>query len=1269
MNFLKLLVLANCRPCIVFFIARSIKTTMVQTRRQLEQQQQEKQPSTSQKNSSASKTPTKSNPASVASADVDEDDSMRLEIEALVEHTVLRFLSSDAKLQQFMPNSWSKFDSDNAIVEGLFKLIEIIQTSTTSMTNVPKPLKFLSKFYWPLHDAFNRLWSFSGAEKLVGSGASKAKSANGVLGVLIGLAGVLSVVSMSIPPTAQRPKPEHEDAVSPTEKQTVAESQADTESKQYRLCLKYRILANLLIKHMVNPSEKFSSSTRVESWGHEYTRHLAMECMQEYMLRFGSGADEDFDGSQQVSADSTGAQLATSSSPDASTVDDYVSTKFHPEKQSLLELGVEMTKFFLKNNAEPDACDLMLELESVGHAMSSNVDTLVDDGSSNVSLEQLVDENSFKRVCLYLMSCSQYLPYPEDLLSLRCCHWLYEKYDCLMEALILALKLDDSQLINQDFKLALDKAKSNLKKKTKTGKEKSLEPSYHLIELRQMAFLICRHCGGGIDSEEQKSSGLDEKLIEEADKLISTALGASNSNTMNISTILCNQHLSPNYVWMARELDVWQPKHPEDVFKQHLENHGRRFGSSASSGGQNSGLHSAQHNLASSFVNGLLNFGFGTDKLMTGIGGTGEEGDEDAAGGGHQSWIYKNKDDGMLCAAASLGWIMMWDVEMGLTQLDKYLYSTNEYIKAGALLGIGVVQSRVSSDSDPALALLTDYVTGESEPDGSGKQNAPTHRQLRFKSSAIFGLGLAYAGTKRQDVAELLLPIITDPELDMQVCGLAALSLGLVFCGGAARTAASNRSKAVDLAGGSGPSKNNSMDQDNSGDDLVGEYTSVILQTLLERSNIHLQSPFACLMVLGLSLMFLGAGEESADACLETLKVLSDDNDDGIGKGLSELAQVMVEGLANAGSGNVLKIQQMLYKCNQELVETSSGASGSQKPPAAQQKAEAEETEPGSKVVNDMYQAMAVLSISLIAMGEHVGHQMAQRSFNHLMHYGESGIRRAVPLALGLLCASNPQMSVVDILSKYSHDSDPKVAMNAIFAMGLVGAGTNNARLAQMFRQLASFYHRDQNGMLYTVRISQGLLHMGKGLLSLDPFHTNRLLMSPSACGGLVAVLVSLLVSETSSLSTGSQDSNNLIFGGSGSKGSTGGKYPWLLYLLTPAIYPRFLISLDHKKLQPCQVQVRVGQAVDTVGQAGRPKTLTGFQTHHTPVLLAHGERAELVQQHPISTSTTENKDETKVEAWESKFMPILEGFVLVSPAETESEVQEQTAKSSSSSK
>jgi 26S proteasome regulatory subunit N1 len=89
-------------------------------------------------------------------------------------------------------------------------------------------------------------------------------------------------------------------------------------------------------------------------------------------------------------------------------------------------------------------------------------------------------------------------------------------------------------------------------------------------------------------------------------------------------------------------------------------------------------------------------------------------------------------------------------------------------------------------------------------------------------------------------------------------------------------------------------------------------------------------------------------------------------------------------------------------------------------------------------------------------------------------------------------------------------------------------------------------------------------------------------------------------------------------------------KYHWMLYFLVTAMYPRFLITLD-EELGPKPVTVRVGQvcviylnidislfilhrpqAVDVVGQAGKPRTISGFQTHQTPVRLGTTERAEL---------------------------------------------------------
>jgi len=41
---------------------------------------------------------------------------------------------------------------------------------------------------------------------------------------------------------------------------------------------------------------------------------------------------------------------------------------------------------------------------------------------------------------------------------------------------------------------------------------------------------------------------------------------------------------------------------------------------------------------------------------------------------------------GMLSATASLGLILLWDVDGGLTQIDKYLYSSEDYIKVTKFL-------------------------------------------------------------------------------------------------------------------------------------------------------------------------------------------------------------------------------------------------------------------------------------------------------------------------------------------------------------------------------------------------------------------------------------------------------------------------------------------------------------------------------------------------------------------------------------------------------
>ncbi|KAI9261388.1 armadillo-type protein [Phascolomyces articulosus] len=825
----------------------------------------------------------------------EEDQQLKNELEMLVE----RLKEDDRQLHR----------------PALEQLRTLIRTSTSSMTSVPKPLKFLSPHYSTLKE-LHASWPESADKQL--------------------FADILSVLSMTYAEEGQRES------------------------------LRYRFIG--------------STEEDIGSWGHEYVRHLSGEIMQEYEAR----AEKE------------------------EMTDD------------LLKLALEVVPFLLKHNAEADAVDLLLELESIEE------------------LPQFVDKDTYERVCLYMVGCVNLLVPPDDIRFMKTARIIYQQQEKYTQALNLSIRMRDMDLIREDFESANDPL---LKK--------------------QMAFQLARQ----------------QIQLETEDSELNDCLN--------------NLNLSKYFIALATELDVLEPKTPEDIYKTHLENHRMTFSAN---------VDSARNNLSASFVNGFVNAGFGKDKLVV----------PDAES--TNNWIYKTKDHGMISATASIGMILLWNLEQGLTVIDKYMYSDDDNIKAGALLAIGILNSGVREETDPAMALLTESIESGS---------------VTIKQSAIFGLGLAYAGSAREEISELLLPIVSDTALSMELSSLAALALGMVFVG-----------------------------------TCDGDITSTILQTMMEREDSYLKDTWSRFMALGLGLLYLGR-QDASDATIETLKAIEHP--------LGKQAEVLVEVLSYAGTGNVLKVQKMLHICNDHIDKEKE---------------------------DDQHQAFATIGIALIAMGEDIGSEMSLRTFNHLMHYGEPVIRKTVPLALGLLCASNPLVNVLDTLSKYSHDNDNDVAVSAIFAMGLVGAGTNNARLAQMLRQLASFYHKDASS-LFMVRIAQGLLHMAKGTMTLNPFHTDRQIMSPVAIAGLLCSIITMT------------DYKYFIFG----------RFHYMLYSLVTAMYPRFLITFD-ENLESLPVTVRVGQAVDVVGQAGRPKTITGFQTHSTPVLLAHSERAELATDEYISMST-----------------------------------------------
>lgn len=269
--------------------------------------------------------------------------------------------------------------------------------------------------------------------------------------------------------------------------------------------------------------------------------------------------------------------------------------------------------------------------------------------------------------------------------------------------------------------------------------------------------------------------------------------------------IMSNSHLNNHFLNLARELDIMEAKTPEDVYKSHLDNSRAPFGSSQ--------IDSARQNLAASFVNGFVNAGFGQDKLLM------EDGNK---------WLYKNKDHGMFSATASLGLIQLWDVDGGLTPIDKYLYSAEDNIKAGALLACGIVNCGVRNEVDPALALLSDYVL---------------HANSTMRIGSILGLGLAYAGSNRNVVIELISSVFTSDKrggITNEVLGIAALSLGMIAVG----------------------SCNSNV-------------TETLIQLIMERSESDFKDTFSKYLFLGLGLVYLGR-QEAAEAVVAALGVIDD---------------------------------------------------------------------------------------------------------------------------------------------------------------------------------------------------------------------------------------------------------------------------------------------------------------------------------------------------------------------------------------------------------
>ena len=149
-----------------------------------------------------------------------------------------------------------------------------------------------------------------------------------------------------------------------------------------------------------------------------------------------------------------------------------------------------------------------------------------------------------------------------------------------------------------------------------------------------------------------------------------------------------------------------------------------------------------------------------------------------------------------------------------------------------------------------------------------------------------------------------------------------------------------------------------------------GEIASTILQTLMERDDKQLEEKWTRFMLLGLALLYLGL-QDGSDATIETLKAIEHP--------LSKQAVVLVQTCSYAGSGDVLKIQEMLHHCDEHIVKLSKDE---KKESEKKDEKDATTEEPPK---DDTFQSFAVLGIALVAMGEEVGSEMSMRTLNHLV--------------------------------------------------------------------------------------------------------------------------------------------------------------------------------------------------------------------------------------------------------------------------------------------
>lgn len=517
-------------------------------------------------------------------------------------------------------------------------------------------------------------------------------------------------------------------------------------------------------------------------------------------------------------------------------------------------LSGDISNEYLNRLDQEKGYEDLLELVSVivpylieQHSDNEAIDLLLEVEKLD-SIMDFVNSNNYKRICLYLMASSNYAADTEEMRSiLEITYNIYSKFKEHANALRVAIKMNNMLFIKQTFFNCQD---YNLQK--------------------QLAFILAK-----------------QRIY-----LVNDDMPA------DLQTIISNLKQSEYYKKLATELDVLEPKQPEDVIKSHLEEKKSNV----------TNIDSYKMNMAYSIVSALVNAGFGTENLLS-------KKDSD--------WLSRNKEEGMTALIAGLGLVNLWDIDLGPNELEKYM-DTNERDpnkRAGYNIGVGVISSGIRDENNIAFALLTEQLKD---------------KNLSVKTSALFGLGLAYAGSQNDDLNSPLLEVLEDFSFGFEVSAFTSLSFGLTFLG-------------------------------SGNDEVIGNLISILIARNDSGKSKLMDSPWLAIYILGMGLVLLGQ-QKDADLMIEATQLEEFPLD------MRMFIKTFLTACAYAGSGNVTKVQELMHLVAKTKDE-----------------------------IHPKVQSIAVLGISLIALGEEVGMEMIVRSFNHFLQYGDVSVKKTVSLAMSLL--------------------------------------------------------------------------------------------------------------------------------------------------------------------------------------------------------------------------------------------------------------------------